>query len=167
MVLTLYEVTSFWSLIKVWYFIKSINTRLYLQVKSGSQFQGIYGYSKTIQFENPYSHVGPQNCSIISTAFLALQTSSRLSCGQSDYSSRCLNIHQQGHWVHSEDRQKISTVVSIQAHSHFIWAQLSWRTTVWKEQVILKTIRWIESKNWPVGLHSDWMEMQWSSFLFT
>lgn len=42
--------------------------------KSGSRFQGMYGYSKTIQIGKPYFgtyyfRMGTQNCSIISTAF--------------------------------------------------------------------------------------------------
>lgn len=69
--------------------------------KSDSQFQGICGCSKTTQSKNPsfglyYSHMGTQNCSIISTAFPALQTSNRLSCGQSDYSCRCLKYSSAG-----------------------------------------------------------------------
>lgn len=86
---------------KRWDFVKSINACLYLQGKSDSQFQGICGCSKTTQMKNPsfglyYSHMGTQNCSIISTAFPALQTSNRLSCGQSDYSCRCLKYSSAG-----------------------------------------------------------------------
>lgn len=100
--------------------------------------------------------------SSISTAFPASQTTKWLSCGQSDYPCRCLKYSSAGslgtQWIQAENEYSREsgglTVISSERSCP------PTHETVWKEHIILKTIGWIASKNWPVALPLT--EWKWS-----
>lgn len=99
------------------------------------------------------------------------QTSQWFSCGQFLYSCRCLKHSSGGHQAQRKYRQKIIAVVKI-VGLRVISSEHSWSyiQKLWKEQVILKTISWIQSKKkkkLASGPSSYWMKMKPRPFLFT
>lgn len=104
------------SLIKLWSFLQNINITIYLHAQRGIQFQGICGCSKTIQIKNLLRYLlssrwYPELSAASRWHFQPHKQASGSPVGSLIIHADVQNIHQQGQWVHSEYRQKISTVV--------------------------------------------------------